>query len=192
MSVRAGAKIAFMGAGGTGKTTDAKVISEKLGVAMMKSASRQAYEALDITEEDCAKMNDTDKWQLQGSIFGLKTTQDDNTYEFVADRTLLDHWAYCLMYCGAFLPNEMFTEYETTVRKHMKSSYTHMFYFPWGFWTGETDGVRQDHSAWQSAIDAIITGYCVRWNLPVVQVPQTAGIEARQEYIIKAILGEDK
>jgi len=192
MGVRNGFKIGLLGAGGVGKTTDAKVLAEKLNILMMKSSSRIAYEQLKISEEDVNKMTSAEKWRLQEQIFKLKTTADDQTYEFIADRTLLDHWAYCLMYCGAFLPNEKFTEFETTTRKHMRSTYTHLFYFPWGFWTAEGDGVRQDHWAWQSAIDSILTGYCVRWNLPVIQVPQIQGMEARQDFIFKKIIGETK
>ena len=193
MTVRSGVKVGFTGAGGTGKTTTAVALAKELGVQMMKSASRTAYEQLKITEADCLKMDDKAKWELQGKIFGLKQTMDDNSFEFIADRTLLDHWAYCLMYCAPFISEPEFHQFENNVRKHMKSTYTHLFYFPWGYWTPETeDGVRQVAPGWQSAIDAIIVGYCVRWNLPAIQVPQLNGPEFRQDFVKKHILGENK
>lgn len=189
-TVRSGVKIGLMGAGGTGKTTDATVIAEKTGLKLMKSASREVYEKMKLTEEMVAQLPDNKKWELQGHIFQVKQYNDDNTYEFIADRTLLDHWSYCLMYCGTFLPNADFLEYETIVRKHMKSAYTHLFYYPWGYWTEPSDGVRQDHWSWQSAIDAMIVGYCHRWSLPVVQVPQAQGKETRQQFVLNHLLGK--
>lgn len=187
--IRQGLKVAFMGAGGTGKTTDAKALSEVLGVPMIKSASRTAYERLGINENDCLAMTDEQKWQLQLEIFGSKEELDDNTYEFIADRTLLDHFAYCLMYCATFIPVQDFARFENRVRKHMKSTYTHMFYYPWGYWTPENeDGVRQTAPGWQSAIDAIIVGCANRWKLNIITVPQASGKEIRQSFVKTVIL----
>lgn len=191
--LRSGIKIGFTGAGGVGKTTDAKALSELLGIPMIKSASRSAYERLGISENDCLKMTDEEKWQLQHEIFNSKIELDDSTFEFIADRTLLDHLAYCLMYCGAYIPEKEFYEFENRVRKHMKSTYSHIFYYPFGYWTPENeDGVRQTAPGWQSAIDAIIVGYCKRWTLPVYQVPQMQGKQFRQDFIKRYILGENK
>lgn len=192
MTIRTGLKVGLMGAGGTGKTTDATAIHEKTGLPMMKSASRTVYEQLGISEEDCLKYTDKEKWELQGKIFTLKQNNDDNAFEFIADRTLLDHWAYCLAYCGGFIQNNDFIRYENNVRKHMKSTYTHIFYYPWGYWEAKGDGVRQEHWSWQSAIDACLVGYCIRWGLPAITVPQTQGENARQEFVLKNILGEKK
>ena len=186
--IRTGLKIGFMGAGGTGKTTTAKAVSEALGIPTIKSASRAVYEQDNLTEEKCMALDDVGKYELQFRIFGMKTELDLKTFAFVADRTLLDHWAYCLMYCGAFIPNNEYTQFEKDVRVHMRSTYTHLFYFPFGYWfPAEADGVRQDHYSWQSAIDAIILGYIHRWRLPVTEVNQTGGAEARGSSVLNAI-----
>lgn len=191
--IRQGLKIGFMGAGGTGKTTDATALSEELGVPMIKSASRTALERLGVGEAEVLKMTDEEKWKLQLEIFNSKEELDDHTFEFIGDRTLLDHFVYCLMYCATFIPATDFFAFENNVRKHMKSTYTHMFYYPWGYWNVQTsDGVRQDAPGWQSAIDALIVGYIRRWNLPVIQVPQTQGKEFRQAFVKRHILGEKR
>lgn len=184
MTVRHGLKIGCTGAGGTGKTTSVSAISKELGINQQKSASRIVYERLDLTEEKCYALSNEKKYDLQFDIFETKIRNDQSTFSFIADRTLLDHWAYCLMYCGAYIPNEEYAEYEEKVRVHMKSQYTHIFYFPFGYWFAEGDGVRQDHHSWQSAIDAIIVGYINRWRLPVFEVPQIGGAEARNKFII--------
>ena len=189
MAVRNGRKIGFMGAGGTGKTTSARFISDSFHLPLLKSASREVYEELDLTEAKCLKLDAFAKWELQKQIFNKKIQKDDENYSFVADRTLLDHWAYCLMYCATTMSNEEFAYMETLVRKHMQSTYTNLFYFPFGFWFPDNaDGVRQDSRAWQNAIDSIIVGYIVRWNLPVIQVPQNSADE-RNSFIEKTLQG---
>jgi hypothetical protein len=162
-----------MGAGGTGKTTTASLLSDEFELSQIPSASRVVYEELSLNEDQVLTLDAVSKWDLQLKIFEKKIWLDDNTASFVADRTLLDHWAYCLMYCAGNMDNKLFEQYETTVRKHMLSSYSMLLYFPWGHWYPATsDGVRSDKYAWQSSIDAIITGYCVRWNLPTITMPQ--------------------
>lgn len=182
-----------MGAGGTGKTTTADSIAVAFELTQLRSASRQVYEEDELTEDLVMDMNEDAKWELQARIFDKKVDMDDNTASFVADRTLLDHWAYCLMYCGANMTNEEFQKYETLVRKHMLSTYSIMFYFSWGHWdVKDKDGIRSDNAAWQSAIDAIIVGYCIRWNLPVINLPQGSGEDYRCEFaenVIRERLG---
>ena len=183
MNYRPGLRVAFCGAGGTGKTTTAKFIAEQLGLPTFKSASRAVYEARDLTEDLVLKMTDQEKMLLQFDIFAAKESIDKNP-SYVTDRTILDHYAYCLAYCGAFMDDNRFAEFEDLTRTLMRGTYTHIFYFPWGYWTANSDGVRQDRHSWQSMIDAIITGYIIRWNLPVIEVLQTDGQDARNKFVL--------
>lgn len=186
--IRTGIRIGFMGAGGTGKTTTATMVSKGLNVSAIASASRTIYNQDGLTEEKCMAMDDEAKYKLQFRIFDMKAALDQAAFAFVADRTLLDHWAYCLMYCGAYMPNENYIKFEEQIRVHMRSAYTHLFYFPFGYWFPEnSDGVRQDHYSWQSAIDAIILGYIQRWRLPVVEVPQINGEAARGDFVLNTV-----
>ena len=186
MSIRQGTRIAFTGAGGTGKTTSAKVIAETYELPMPQSASRTVYEANNLTEELVLKMNDEEKLTLQTAIFDQKV-RNDTQYSYVTDRTTLDHYAYCLAYCGAFMPDDTFRRYEEKTRVAMLSTYSHIFYLPWGYWDAPDDGVRSSVDAWQSQIDAIISGYIDRWNLPVYRVPQEYGEDHRNDYILEII-----
>lgn len=186
--IRQGIRVGFTGAGGTGKTTTAKAVSEKMNAPLIKSASRAVYEERDLTEAKCLALPDEEKFLLQFDIFDKKIDLDLNTFGYVADRTLLDHWAYCLMYCSAFMDNLQFAKFEEKVRVHMLSTYSHIFYFPFGYWFPEKgDGVRQDSHAWQSAIDAIIVGYIQRWRLPVIEVPQVNGPEGRTDFVVRKV-----
>lgn len=187
VQIRSGVRLGFCGAGGTGKTTTAKDAEKLLKLPFNKSASRIVYEELNLTEEKCAKLPDDEKYKLQFKIFAKKMELDQE-FTYVSDRTLLDHWAYCLMYCGAFIPNEEYLQFEQQVRIHMKTTYSHVFYFPFGYWFQKGDGVRQDHLSWQSAIDAIIAGYIKRWNLNVYEVPQIYGKEVRAQFVYNTVV----
>ncbi len=175
-----------MGAGGTGKTTSAKFIADKLGLEHPQSASRMVYEDLALTEESVLAMVPEDQLILQTSIFEQKV-KNDQEYSYVTDRTVLDHYAYCLAYCGAHMPNDDFRRYEEMTRTLMLSTYNDIFYAPWGYWDAPDDGVRSSMDAWQSQIDAIIVGYIVRWALPVIEVPQALGEDYRNEFILKHV-----
>lgn len=192
--MRRGLRIGFTGAGGTGKTSTAQALHElpELNhLPLMKSASRAVYEAKEISEEIVAsEYNAVQKWELQELIFGAKVRQDDLSMQFLADRTLLDHWAYCLMYCATDMPNERFIQYESLVRKHMLGAYSHIFYFPWGYFFAAPDGVRQDNKAWQYSIDSIIVARLHEWGIPVIEVPQTRGEDARADFIHGAIFNQ--
>lgn len=190
MSIRQGLRVAFCGAGGTGKTTTANFIADELGLPMLKSASRIIYEKHNLTEEKVQQFTSEQKLNLQSKIFETKVKRDQQ-FNYVTDRTVLDHYAYCLAYCGGFMKNETYLEFEEKVRTLMLSTYSHIFYFPWGYWLPESDGVRQDLLSWQSQIDTIITGYCLRWELPVIAVPQN-GENERNEFVKRIILGEEK
>lgn len=190
MSVRRGKRIAFCGAGGTGKTTSAKFISEEFELPLVKSASRTIYARKDLDEPTVNKMSPEKLLALQKDIFDLKVDQD-RQFSYVADRTILDHYAYCLAYCGAFMNEEQFTEFDELTQALMLSSYSHVFYFPWGYWKSKSDGVRHDSSGWQSQIDSIILGHLHRWNVYAVVVPQAEGEDVRNEFIKKVIIGEE-
>lgn len=188
MSLRQGLRIGFTGAGGTGKTTTATYIAQALNLATFPSASRQVYTAEGLTEDKVLAMTGQEKLDLQTRIFGKKA-EIDMAHEFVTDRTILDHFAYCLAYCAPHMSNELFNKYEALTRTHLMGCYTHVFYFPWGVWHAEGDGVRQDLQSWQSQIDAIILGYLGRWNVPAYIVPQHQGADKRNQFVLDTILG---
>jgi hypothetical protein len=185
-----------MGAGATGKSSTAKFISDSaptslnMELPLIKSASRCVYEANDLNENKVLLMSPEDQLKLQTAIFQQKIINDQQ-YSYIADRTILDHYAYCLAYCGSHMSNELFMQFEEQVRALMLSTYSHIYFFPWGYWEpAEEDGVRSNKKAWQSQIDAIMVGYIVRWNLPAVWVPQDRGEDYRNEFVLSHLRGE--
>lgn len=175
-----------MGAGGTGKTTSADFLAERLELPQPQSASRTIYERDGLTEAKVLDMDAEEQLILQTHIFAQKVWNDQE-YSYVTDRTILDHYAYCLAYCGAHMNSDTFREYEEQTRTLMLSTYSHIFYFPWGYWHAADDGVRSASEAWQSQIDALLVGYIMRWNLPVIEVPQTLGEDYRNNFLFSKI-----
>ena len=180
-----------MGAGGTGKTTSAKDIAEALDLARPESASREIYRENSLTEMHVLSLSPEEKLDLQTAIFDRKM-KNDQAYSYITDRTILDHFAYCLAYCGGFMPDDVFEKYEEQTRTLMLSTYSHIFYFPWGYWEADDDSVRSSVRAWQSQIDSILVGYAMRWNLPIIEVPQTNGELFRSDFILGCIAGPGK
>jgi hypothetical protein len=70
----------------------------------------------------------------------------------------------------------------------MLAAYSHVVYFPWGFFFAKPDGVRQDNKAWQYSIDSIILARLNAWGIPAIEAPQTRGPEYRVEYIHNVIM----
>jgi predicted ATPase len=179
--------IGFTGAGGTGKTTTAVAVADQLGVVRMGSAARAIYEKRSLTEATVLEMRPVEQWQLQKDIFYKKVEQDDLAENYVADRTILDHWAYCLLYCASHVEARDFRLMEKLVQKHMRFTYSHIFYFPTGYFEPESDGVRNDSKAWQGAIDGLIIGYLHKWKIPFTTADQTNGAVKRAEFVVGKI-----
>ncbi|MFX0095570.1 MAG: AAA family ATPase [Candidatus Hodarchaeota archaeon] len=189
MSIRIGNRISYCGSGGTGKSTSAKFLAQELRLPLIKSAARSVYEERNLSEESVQAISKEGKLELQKEIFDKKI-ELDKQYEYVADRTILDHYCYALAYCSSFMDNSYFLEMEEKVRQLMLSTYSYIFYFPFGYWFPKSDNVRQDHLSWQSMIDALLVGYIIRWGLSVTTVPQMYEEDYRNEFILKTIKGE--
>lgn len=164
-------RIAMVGAGGTGKTTTVnEIVRMGVDLPVLKSASRIVYEEEGLTEEIVGKMSLKDAWALQHRIF-RKKKELDRRQRFLADRSILDHWAYCLLYCNKIMTDEEWRDLEDQVYCHMRDRYSHICYFPFNLFDPPQDGVRNARKAWQATVDAILMGYLKRWNLPYIRVP---------------------
>ncbi len=194
--MKRGIRIGLTGAGGVGKTKTITMLREMYPemeqLATFPSASRLVYEANDLSEAKvAAEYTPEQKWELQLKIFETKVKMDDSHMQFMTDRTLLDHWAYCLMYCAADMPDNVFMQYEALTRKHMLGAYSHIFYLPWGYWEAKGDGVRQDKKAWQYMVDTLIMGRLISWGIPVIEAPQTQGPEFRAQFVYNTVMDVD-
>jgi hypothetical protein len=161
-------KLAFCGAGGTGKTTLAKLIQERYLAdhVLLPSASRTTFEVKGLTEELEKAMTPAALWDLQLEIFRAKMGLDADHEDFVADRSLLDHWAYCLVQARDGMTARQARDWEAVTKQWMGRTYDHVVYCPIEeFWNGEDpSGIRSAHYPYQVLIDSVIRSYLERWG----------------------------
>lgn len=161
-------KVGFIGAGGTGKTTVLGLLKD-CGVPVMAGVSRGVFKERNLTEDSQLTMTPQEKWELQKEIFARKL-QQDQIEDRISDRTLLDHFVYCLLRSTESIGDSTVTAYEALVRENLMK-YDVLVYFPLAeFWSAD-DGFRQSHRAWALSVDSIARGLLEKLAIPYKMLP---------------------
>lgn len=160
-------KIGFTGTGGTGKTTTAKLLEKRLGLALQPSVVRGIFESKQLTERSLLSMSQVEAWSLQQEIFAAKLKQDKETFRGIFDRTLIDHMAYCFYRSGSVIPDGVVNGLLKEMNESLKL-YDFLFYFPITF-TPPPDGFRQEGLAYRHTVDWMIRGLlhrsCAKYSI---------------------------
>lgn len=172
------------GAGGTGKSTMVELIAKEYNLKVPVSISRQYYRERGITEEQQSRFSPKDRWEAQKSMFDMKLDRDCKEDNFFADRTLLDHLAYCLIYCSSEISDTLVLSMEALVKSNAQR-YNKIFYFPMVKWSSQ-DEVRNTHYAHQVLVDSVMTGLAKKLNIHMITVPP-ASIEARRDVMVEEL-----
>lgn len=154
-------RIGFTGAGGTGKSTTLAIVVRMLeafgmGVPVLGSVTRSVFQRRGLTEADQESMSPEDRLNLQMEIFSERRAAEKAIGgAFISDRTLVDHFAYCLFRNYAVIGD---VDHTALLDEAVESaaSYDALFYFPISF-TPPADGLRQAGVAYNYCIDAIIS-----------------------------------
>jgi len=152
-------KVAFTGAGGTGKTTLAKYLSEKWGLPYVGSVSREVMKEMQVESEDAQNaMTEGALLELQLAIADRRMSSLAPHASYVTDRCALDNYIYGLRRCGSALTEQ---HRKTWEEQAVKDLYSHdlVFYAPNGLFTAKPDGVRQSDIAHQSLMDLAMYGF---------------------------------
>lgn len=180
-------KIAFTGAGGTGKTTLATYISEKWGVPYVGSVARAVAKQLGVESE--AQQNSMTPEALlhfQQSVYYTRKSGLLEVPAFVTDRLALDNYVYGLRRCGAALTDEVRTEWEKGAIEDLYAMDL-VFYCPMGLFATANDGMRQTDVAHQYLIDSAIYGLLCKHAFDRqsghVYVVNMADLERRKKYV---------
>lgn len=118
-------RIAFCGASGTGKTTIAKVVSQRLNLPLNPVGSRSV-----ASEMGYESPYDVDAFgrrsEFQHKLFKFKKEWEYKNKSFVTDRTHIDNLAYSIVHdCVGTVTPEFI---EDVLRNSL--NYTHIFLFP--------------------------------------------------------------
>lgn len=180
-------KIAFTGAGGTGKTTMAKYLSQKWDIPYVGSVSRLVMQEMGIESEAAQNnMSDADLLVLQQAIAKKRIESLAAHESYVTDRCALDNYIYALRRCGGAMTEAHRKVWEEGA---VKDLYAHdlVFYTPVGLFPTEHDGTRVTEIAHQYLMDTAMYGFLCKHgfdkmasHLYVLAMPE---LERRKRYV---------
>lgn len=152
-------KIAFTGAGGTGKTTMAKYLAEKWDVPYVGSVSREVMKEMGVESEAAQEsMTDGMLLELQLAIYERRKQVLAQHPSYITDRCALDNYVYALRRCGSAL-----TEAQRAVWQQgaVEDLYAHdlVFYAPIGMFPTKDDGTRVTDISHQFLMDTAMYGF---------------------------------
>lgn len=182
-------RIALMGAHGTGKTTLARALVQRLSQEGIRAVQLQ-----EAPREVCARAGDSEFFRRgqntplrQGLIFLMHLMQEFNAqFEgadiVVADRSLLDHWAYTLqMFENPWVNDGVKDLYESLIVDHCRK-YDVIFFLPIEFAVLD-DGTREGDKVFQAEIQNVMLSLIREHKLGVVSVQ--GSVEERVESCFK-------
>ncbi len=180
-------KIAFTGAGGTGKTTLAKYISQKWGIPYVGSVSREVMKEMGIESEMAQQnMHEDVLLELQRGIYERRKTKLASLNSYVTDRCALDNYIYGLRRCGAALTEDVRAEWEKGAIEDLYAQDL-VFHTPIGLFQTEADGVRVTDASHQHLMDAAMYGFLCKHAFDKqaghVYIVNMADLNRRTKYI---------
>lgn len=154
-------RIGFIGSGGTGKTTVAeKILEARPDFQLMPSAPRAVMAKRGLRDNMLRTLPPDVALDLQREIWRQKVKQEQEwkDYKYIADRTLLDHFAYVLYRAGHVIvtPEEL-REKEEAIRRDLLT-YDLVYFFPTGEFLPPRDDFREHSAGYFHALDTIMRG----------------------------------
>ena len=164
-----GVKVALSGAHGTGKTTLARALNERLGLHELPTPGRlMAAEGLPINER-ATVVSQALAWTRQMRL-------EEERSSWVAMRSLVDVWAYAREAAErspvSALDEALLRELTELTRRLTPSRYDALYYLPPRI-PLESDGVRSSDPEFQAAIDQRIRCALAEWRLEYFEVDIT-------------------
>jgi len=179
-------KIALTGAGGTGKTTLARYLSDKWGIPYLGGVGREVMEEMGVQGEPAQELMSKESLLiLQYKIFERLQAKRKQTTSYVTDRCILDNFVYALRHCGTVINPNLLKEWREIALADLYANDL-VFYAPTGLIPVERDGVRIDSEAHQELIDSSIFGLLCKhgWDRGCshIYILQTGERERRQNF----------
>jgi len=180
-------KVAFTGAGGTGKTTLATYAAKKWELPFLTNVAREVMQSRGIENESAQNaMSHEALLDLQYAIFLALKERRSSEPAYVTDRLLLDNYVYALRRCGSSMNETLRKAWEDAAIADLYQMDL-VFYTPAGLFPLKADGMRQADVAHQYLIDSAIYGLLCKHAFDRqcghVYVVNMADPERRQAYV---------
>lgn len=186
-------RIGHTGAGGTGKSTVAKLLATRLALQFKPGVAREVFAEKGYHEVDQHKMTGQQRLDLQLEILNRKF-QQDRVYakNAVLDRTPIDHIAYCLIRCQDAMTDQILADVEKQVIETTRL-YDYVIFHPAYEWTFRIndDGFRENSRAYRTLVDVTINGLLSRYQIPHAVAPD-ADAESVADSILLFIRDREK
>lgn len=181
-------RVGFCGAGGTGKTTTAELLKDKLGLPFIPSVARDIFKRRGLTEASQRAMTVAEKLDLQDELFTAREKQIKENPNGIYDRTSIDNLAYCTWRCEEGM-SEQYLRDKLDRCKASCDLFDHIFYFPlyssakWQTQNNQ-DGFREDHYTGRFIIDSLVLGIIERMGIRATWV-ENGPTQDRAEFVLK-------
>lgn len=157
-------KVMFLGASGTGKTTLAKMASEKLGIPFISSSLSDL--SPETKEEHHKIMMEKSSFRQEMKFLSLRYKHiASQNGSFITDRSFIDNLAYMLLKLGKEIAECDFDTFRDTVVKCFEEAgITHVVYIPVTLdminvgWEVEDNNKRILNPYFQYMVSSIMTG----------------------------------
>ena len=159
-------KIGLIGAAGTGRTTVAVQIAEKLNIPFIRSQDI-TKPILDRDNYDYSEFVEFFLAERERELIDNRIAIENKHSSFVTDRTVIDHFAYLFPVVNKYNAEER-SAMEELCKKHL-NSYSHLFYFKRAN-NLKDNGIRTINNGFQTMIDYIIKGLIEDWDIPVRKI----------------------
>jgi nicotinamide riboside kinase len=182
-------RIGCIGAGGTGKTTLVTALAKVINLPVHSSINRAVFAQFNQTQVSHQDLTAAERWQIQFASFNAKIAQDATNPLGIFERTLLDHYMYCLLYCNSEITDMQHSLMLTQVINNL-ASYDCLYYFPIYSWVvaNLVDGFREAGMANRTCQELLLTGFLARNIDPVsifdITIMPDCGVKSRVEVIL--------
>lgn len=179
-------RVGCIGAGGTGKTTTLQMVTTSVPEEYYPGVMRGVYRDLGIKNEVAQhQMTSEGRWKLQKTGFDRKIMQDHENPNGLFDRTLLDHFIYCLLWSREKITDTVCKSMMILVQENL-AKYDLLFYFSLYDWVVPPDGMREDSFTAKLEWDYLAKGFLLDARVKPIKVPNGAR-EDRAKMVLENI-----
>jgi len=165
-------RIGISGAAGTGKTTLAQALAEHLSLPLIEDPTLTALQ--EQGRSSWRGITDpVDRRKIRMRIFNMKMRAEKEAPEFVADKTVVDFFAYWQLNQAPLEYSGRTLDLLDLIRGHL-SIYDRILMLPWRREI-TPDGERNDDPVHALKVQAQIEGLYATLEVPVIRVEYTFG-----------------